>query len=161
MPKHVYKMPLKALTCFYRFVYAKKKVQIFDLNTLEWGSSKLSGGHNFLVDHCQVVQTEKGRVFLVGGNFSPNAYSTRVAEYIPSQNTLVEKTPFNVPRNNFSLCSVMGYVIYSVGGIEFDGEKQRPSGSTEKYYIEDNEWDVLVPKLTQPKAGVALCKFRN
>jgi len=97
----------------------------------------------------------------VGGNFSPNAFSTRVAEYIPSQNTLLEKTPFNIPRNNFSLCTVMGYVIYSVGGIEFDGEKQRASGSTEKYYIEDNECDVLVPKLTQPKAGVALCKFRN
>jgi hypothetical protein len=35
------------------------------------------------------------------------------------------------------------------------------SGVTEKYYIEDDEWDLLKPVLSKPKAGAALCKFQN
>lgn len=37
--------------------------------------------------------------------------------------------------------------------------KDQMSDVTEKYYIEDDEWDVLPAVLTKPKAGVALCKF--
>ncbi len=37
--------------------------------------------------------------------------------------------------------------------------KQVMSGVTEKYYIEDDEWDLLKPVLNKPKAGAALCKF--
>lgn len=55
----------------------------------------------------------------------------------------------------------MNSVIYLVGGIEFDGENDKASALTEKYYIEDNEWDILLPKLNTAKAGVALCKFQN
>lgn len=39
--------------------------------------------------------------------------------------------------------------------------KYVPSGITEKYYITDDEWDVLLPTLNTPKAGVALCKFQK
>jgi hypothetical protein len=35
------------------------------------------------------------------------------------------------------------------------------SKCTEKYYIEDNEWDVLECELNSGKAGMAVCKFRN
>lgn len=31
----------------------------------------------------------------------------------------------------------------------------------EKYYLTDDDWDVLPAKLNTPKAGVALCKFQN
>lgn len=37
----------------------------------------------------------------------------------------------------------------------------KTTGITEKYYLEDNEWDIIPPVLSQPKAGVALCKFQN
>jgi hypothetical protein len=33
--------------------------------------------------------------------------------------------------------------------------------TTEKYYIADDEWDLLTPTLNTPKQGVALCKFQN
>jgi len=55
----------------------------------------------------------------------------------------------------------MGYVIYMVGGEYFEEEKFRKSDVTEKYYVEDDEWDLLIPKLNSPKSGVALCKFQN
>ena len=44
------------------------------------------------------------------------------------------------------------------------GEKRmrtQMSGVTEKYYIEDDEWDVLPAVLNTPKSGVALCKFQH
>ena len=147
---------------FYRFVYAKKKVQIFDLYTLDWTSKQLStmdGSHHLLIDNCQVIQTEKCRVFLIGGHLSLGVYSTKVSEYLPSENRLVERTQFNIARTSFSLCSLMGYVIYMVGGQIYEDDKYRMCNQTEKYYIEDNEWDILPPVLNQPKCGVALCKF--
>lgn len=55
----------------------------------------------------------------------------------------------------------MGYVIYMVGGESYEEERFRKSDVTEKFYIEDDEWDVIVPKLNRPKSGVALCKFQN
>jgi len=41
----------------------------------------------------------------------------------------------------------MGYVIYLVGGFTSEEEKIHMSNQTEKYYIEDDEWDVLLPIL--------------
>ncbi len=35
------------------------------------------------------------------------------------------------------------------------------SSKCEKYYIADDEWDILPANLNTPKQGVALCKFRN
>ena len=35
------------------------------------------------------------------------------------------------------------------------------NNQTEKYYIDDDEWDILTPVLNSPKAGIALCKFEN
>jgi Kelch motif len=32
---------------------------------------------------------------------------------------------------------------------------------TEKYYITDDEWDVLPPLLNTPKSGIALTHFQN
>jgi hypothetical protein len=39
--------------------------------------------------------------------------------------------------------------------------KYTMSDKCEKYYISDDEWDVLPATLNTPKQGVALCKFRN
>ena len=46
-------MSIKRITKFYRFVYSKKQVQIFDLHTLEWNSKVIANsGWNNLVDNC-------------------------------------------------------------------------------------------------------------
>jgi hypothetical protein len=37
--------------------------------------------------------------------------------------------------------------------------KPQMLSSTEKYYLLDDEWDVLPAQLNTPKQGVALCKF--
>lgn len=93
IPMYINMMKIKRTTCFYRFVYSRKKVQTFDLYTLEWSSKNLAKkGWNNLVDNCQVIQTEKCRIFLVGGFFSNNNYSRRLSEYLPKENLLVERT---------------------------------------------------------------------
>lgn len=39
--------------------------------------------------------------------------------------------------------------------------KPQMLATTEKYYIADDEWDVLPALLNTPKQGAALCKFQN
>jgi hypothetical protein len=105
-------------------------VQIFDLYSLEWSAKQLDDfpdyqNANLIVDNCQVIQTggEHGgipiRVFLVGGHFVSTDYQTRVSEYIPSENRLVERAPFNIKRTSFALCTLVGHLIYMVGGMEY------------------------------------------
>jgi hypothetical protein len=51
---------------------------------------------------------------------------------------------------------------YDSSSSEEEGKKPMkyvPSGVTEKYYITDDEWDVLLPKLNTPKSGISLCKY--
>jgi hypothetical protein len=42
-----------------------------------------------------------------------------VLEYLPRANRFVERASFNHPRANFSLCTIMGHLIYMVGGVEY------------------------------------------
>ena len=37
-------------------------------------------------------------------------------EYIPKTNKFKERASFNVARYNFSLCTLIGHLIYMVGG---------------------------------------------
>ena len=53
----------------------------------------------------------------------------------------------------------MGCLIYLVGGAYLNDHKLVMSKKTEKYYVDDNEWDLLMPELNTGKQGVALCKF--
>ncbi|CDW80193.1 kelch motif family protein [Stylonychia lemnae] len=162
IPQYFNKMPVKRITKFYRFVYSKKAVQTFDLNTLDWSNRIIeNSGWNNLVDNCQVIQIESGRIFLIGGHFSPNTYSQKVSEYIPKLNTIEERGKLNLSRTNFALCSMLGLLIFAVGGQTYQDEKIIMNNQTEKYYIQDDEWDVMIPTLNTPKAGLALCKFQN
>jgi hypothetical protein len=82
---------------------------------------------------------------------------------------LVSRASFNHARTNFALCTLLGHLIYMVGGMECvqgmhykpetvktsSGEESSDSDTdysytkfqmskcTEKYYIEDDEWDVM------------------
>ena len=56
------------------------------------------------------------RVFLIGGHFTDLIYSTKVLEYVERSNTFVDRASFNNARTSFSLCTLLGYVIYMVGG---------------------------------------------
>ena len=49
----------------------------------------------------------------------------------------------------------------SESDTDYSYTKYQMSKCTEKYYIEDDEWDVMPCQLNQGKAGVALCKFQN
>ena len=67
----------------------------------------------------------------------------------------------NLARSCFAICSMLGALIFAVGGQIYEDDKVITDNQTEKYYIKEDEWDILVPTLNTPKVGIALCKFQN
>ena len=62
-------------------------------------------------------------MFLVGGHFTQSTHLTRVLEYDHKTKSFTELASFNRARTNFSLCSILGHLIYMVGGQEFVKEE--------------------------------------
>eukprot|EP00347_Sterkiella_histriomuscorum_P012893 403366814 len=74
------------------------------------------------------------------------------------------RADMNLARSSPSLCTIMGALIFAVGGrFQEDNDQflNKYSNQTEKYYMIDDEWEIQTPVLNSPKLGVALCKFKN
>ena len=54
MPRYINMAKISRIDRFFRFVYTKKKVQIFDLYRLDWTSKTISkhNGAHLLIDNC-------------------------------------------------------------------------------------------------------------
>jgi hypothetical protein len=66
-------------------------------------------------------------------------FQTRVSEYLIGENRLEERARFNVKKSNFALCTLLGHLIYMVGGIEYRETEYYPGEKKGKGSEEEEE----------------------